>query len=188
MRIISGALKGKSILFQKSSITRPLKDSVRENIFNILSHSNLIEINLKKSNVLDLYSGIGSFGLECISRGANKIIFIEQNENSIKVLNKNLISLSIQDKAIVINDKVKNFLNKEKNNKFEIIFFDPPFAENNFLEELRIIYKKKFYSKKHIVIIHREEKSIDNLKFILKPIIEKKYGRSKIILGKFLAQ
>ena len=64
MRIISGKLKGKSIAFIKSSVTRPLKDSVKENIFNIISHSNLLNVNLEKSNILDLYSGIGSFGLD----------------------------------------------------------------------------------------------------------------------------
>ena len=70
MRIISGELKGKTISFLKTSITRPLKDSVKENIFNILHHSNLVNIDLINSNVLDVYSGIGSFGLECISRGS----------------------------------------------------------------------------------------------------------------------
>ena len=80
MRIISGRLKGKSFNFTKSLITRPLKDSVKENIFNILTHSNLLNINIKKANVLDLYSGIGSFGLECISRGANKVTFVEKDK------------------------------------------------------------------------------------------------------------
>ena len=188
MRIISGKLKGKSILFLKSSITRPLKDSVRENIFNILAHSNLLDIAVKKSNILDLYSGIGSFGLECISRGANQITFVEKNENIIKILNKNLLNLSIQNKAIVVKDKILDFLNKKNNNKFEIIFLDPPFAENNYIEELKLIYKKKFYKSDHIIIVHREEKSIDNFKNILNPIIIKKYGRSKIIFGKFLNQ
>ena len=56
MRIISGLLRGKSINFLKNSTTRPLKDSVKENVFNILSHSNLININLDNANVLDLYS------------------------------------------------------------------------------------------------------------------------------------
>ena len=65
-------LKVKVYFFLKSSTTRPLKDSVKENIFNIIAHSNLININLENSNILDLYSGIGSFGLECISRGAKK--------------------------------------------------------------------------------------------------------------------
>ena len=67
MRIISGVLKGRLIKFLKNSYTRPLKDNVRENVFNILNHSKYIKVNVKDSNVLDLYSGIGSFGLECIS-------------------------------------------------------------------------------------------------------------------------
>ena len=78
MRIISGYLKGKSIIFLKNSNTRPLKDSVKENIFNILKHSNLMNINIEKANILDLYSGIGSFGIECISRGAEKDTFVEK--------------------------------------------------------------------------------------------------------------
>ena len=76
MRIISGKLKGKTILFTKSNITRPLKDSVKENIFNILLHSNLIKVDIINSNILDLYSGVGSFGIECLSRGAQNVTFV----------------------------------------------------------------------------------------------------------------
>ena len=68
MRIISGKFKNKKLDFPENSKTRPLKNSVRENIFNILSHSNHVSVNIKNSNVLDLYSGSGSFGLECVSR------------------------------------------------------------------------------------------------------------------------
>ena len=74
MRIIGGSLKGKSINFTKNSNTRPLKDSVKESIFNVLMHSNLIKTKIENSNILDLYSGIGSFGIEAISRNAKKIL------------------------------------------------------------------------------------------------------------------
>ena len=70
MRIISGKLKGRQIQFYKSKITRPLKDVVKENIFNILKHSSKFEIQINNSKILDLYSGIGSFGIESISLGA----------------------------------------------------------------------------------------------------------------------
>ena len=80
MRIISGKFKGKNIIFLKSETTRPLKDSVKENIFNIMDHSNLINVSIEKSNILDLYSGIGSFGLECLSRGAKTITFVENEK------------------------------------------------------------------------------------------------------------
>ena len=77
MRIIGGRFKGRIIHFLKTKNTRPLKDSVRENIFNILSHSKDINVNLKNAFILDLYSGIGSFGLECLSRGAKMVTFVE---------------------------------------------------------------------------------------------------------------
>ncbi len=186
MRIISGKLKGKTISFLKSSITRPLKDSVKENIFNIIAHSNLFNINLKNSNILDLYSGIGSFGLECLSRESKKITFVEKDRNAAEILKKNLIQLGINKNANVVVDEIKNFLKEKISEKFEIIFLDPPFAENNYVKELELIKKKRIYKNDHIIIIHREKKSSDNLKKIINPLIIKKYSRSKVIFGKFL--
>ena len=75
MRIISGTAKGKKIHTPEDKNTRPLKDIVKESIFNILDHSSLLDKNLEDCTILDLYSGVGSFGLEAISRGAKKVIF-----------------------------------------------------------------------------------------------------------------
>jgi|TARA_B110000438_G_C15471245_1_gene503198 16S rRNA (guanine966-N2)-methyltransferase len=186
MRIIGGKLKGKSIEYLKSAITRPLKDSVRENIFNILAHSNLLKINLQHSNILDLYSGIGSFGLECMSRGANEITFVEKDKIAAKILNKNIINLALEEKSTVVEDEIINYLNKIDLKEFEIIFLDPPFTNVNYLNDLKLIHLKKIYSRDHVVIIHRERKTFDNLETIIKPLIIKEYGRSKIIFGKFL--
>ena len=123
MRIISGSLKGKLINFLKNSTTRPLKDTVKENIFNILNHSNLINIEIKESNVLDLYSGIGSFGIECISRGAKKVTFIENNKEAVNILNKNLIQHSIINKTSILKDDINNALKNLKDERFNIFFF-----------------------------------------------------------------
>ena len=187
MRILSGKFKGKSISFIKSTITRPLKDSVKENIFNIINHSNLLSISLEKSNVLDLFSGIGSFGLECLSRGAGNVTFVEKDKSAIDVLNKNLLDLSIQKKAVVVSEKISNFLKKKQVKKFEIIFLDPPFVDNTYMDDLRMISKNKIFKKEHVVIIHRETHSLDNLDEIIQSLIIKKYGRSKIVFGKFLS-
>ena len=88
MRIIGGNFKNKKLYFPKNLSTRPLKDNVKENIFNILSHSNLIDFKFKNSSILDLYSGSGSFGLECISRGASNIFFVENDSIALKFLKK----------------------------------------------------------------------------------------------------
>ena len=75
MRIIGGALKGIKIFEANDKNTRPLKDLVKESLLNILQYSKNSNINLNNSLVLDLFSGTGSFGLECISRGASKVFF-----------------------------------------------------------------------------------------------------------------
>ena len=110
MRIISGSLKGKPINFVRNSTTRPLKDSVKENIFNILKHSNQIKIDIEQSNILDLYCGVGSFGLECISRGAKEVTFVEKDKIALNVLKKNLSKLSISNQAKIINNNTESFL------------------------------------------------------------------------------
>mgnify|MGYP003388383276 CR=1 FL=1 len=186
MRIISGFLKGKKIEYLKSKTTRPLRDFVKENIFNIIYHSNLIDVSLENSNVLDVYSGVGSFGIECISRGAKKSTFIENDSIALATLKKNINNLKIQKKSEIFSEKTTSFFNKLNNkNKFEIIFLDPPFAENFFIEELKKIKSSDILKKKHLIIIHREEKTEDNLKKLMNIILIKKYGRSKVILGTF---
>tara|TARA_B110000240_G_scaffold122938_1_gene137214 strand:+ start:1734 stop:2294 length:561 start_codon:yes stop_codon:yes gene_type:complete len=186
MRIISGDLKGKTIAFLKSSVTRPLKDSVKENIFNILKHSNLLTVNLKNSNILDLYSGIGSFGLECISRGAKRVTFVEKDKNAFSILNENLINLNIEERSTIFKEKIEFFLKEGLFEKFEIIFLDPPFSDNSYLGILKSIRERKICKKNHVIIVHREKKSLDNFKDILHPLIVKQYGRSKIIFGKLI--
>ena len=185
MSIISGHLKGKTINFIKNSSTRPLKDSVKENIFNILKHSNFINIDIQGSHVLDLYSGIGSFGIECISRGALKVTFVEQDSKAIKILKNNLFDLSINDKANILNSRIDDNLIKNCSDKFQIFFLDPPFADNNYLQILKLIKKYKIFKKNHIIVIHREKKSKDAINDYLKIINSKQYGRSKIIFGVF---
>ena len=185
MRIISGLFKGKIIKFLKNSTTRPLKDIVKENMFNILSHSRTIKVNLINSNVLDLYSGIGSFGIECLSRGAKKVTFIETDYGALNILKENVNELSISNKVLIVNQKVENYLKNNINEKFNIFFFDPPFTDNTFIENLNLIKKNKIFKSNHIIIIHREIKTKDNLDEYLKTIFIKNYGRSKIIFGKF---
>ena len=183
MRIISGRFKGKIINFIKTGSTRPLKDSVKENIFNILNHSNEISINIKNSKVLDLYSGIGSFGLECLSRGSKKVTFVEFNENAFSMLKENISKLSMIKKVYLINNKIENIKNWEKG--YDIFFLDPPFADNEFINSLKMLKGKKLFKKKHIVVIHREKSSKDNFTNILNILKIRTYGRSKIIFGIF---
>ena len=96
MRIIAGKLKGSTLHIASDKKTRPLKDRVRESIFNLLTHSNKILLKLEDSNVLDLYAGTGSFGLECLSRQAKRVYFVESEKSAYKILQKNVEKLKKQ--------------------------------------------------------------------------------------------
>ena len=98
MRIIAGNLKGSTLHMPKDKNTRPLKDLARESIFNLLTHSNKILSQLKQSNVLDLYAGTGSFGLECLSRQARNVCFVEKKKDAIEILEKNIEKLKVKKK------------------------------------------------------------------------------------------
>ena len=147
MRIIGGFLRGKKISFLKSKNTRPLKDLVKESIFNVIIHSKLININLEKSEVLDLYSGTGSFGIECISRGAKNVDFVENDRDAIFTLQNNLNKFKINENGKLYGDKINIFLQTFAKKKYNLFFLDPPFKENSYGQDLENIFKLKLFKK-----------------------------------------
>lgn len=184
MRIISGNYKGKKILLPKDKLTRPLKDLTKESIFNVIKHSKLLDINLENSNILDLFSGVGSFGLECLSRGAANVTFLESYKEVLTVLKKNIDNLKQQDSSSIIEKDIfsENTL-KALNDKFDIIFMDPPYKEKKLSDLLNTIIKLKLLKNNGSIIIHRHKKEEDVFPNEFKIIIEKNYGISKIIFG-----
>jgi len=182
MRIISGLFKGKKILEPKDYKTRPLKDLTKESIFNIINHSNKFKLDLQNSRILDLFSGVGSFGIECLSRGAKKVVFVENYIGVLPILKKNLSSLKLNENYQIIEKNIynDNTLN-ELNYKFEIIFFDPPYKDKNFIEILIKIKNENLLHKNGIIIIHRHKNEKDIFPPNFQVIDEKKYGVSKII-------
>ena len=183
MRIIGGIYKGIKLFESIDKNTRPLKDLVKESILNILEYSKDSKIELKNSLILDLFSGTGSFGLECISRGAAKVYFVENYIQSLEILYKNIKKLKCEKKTTVFNKDVFSFFeNKEiKNEKLDLIFLDPPYKEENIEIILENIVKLKLLKDSGLIVLHRHKKSKDNIdnKFNIKRSV--KYGISKII-------
>ena len=186
MRIISGKYRGKKIKYINSLITRPLRDIVRENIFNLLTHGKKINVNIEKSNVLDLYAGVGSFGIECISRNANKVVFVERNQIAFSILRENIASLKLKENISLIHSDINLFLKKNNHHlKFDIIFFDPPYQDEEFINYIKTLKGMDIINKKHLIIIHREKSAKDNFKELINILFIKRYGRSQIIFGSF---
>jgi len=187
MRIISGNFRGKKILEPKNIKTRPLKDMTKESIFNIINHSNKFKINLKNSNILDLFCGVGSFGIECLSRGVNYVTFVENYKGVLPILKKNLINLKAIENYEIIEKDIsdKDFFLK-KDLKFNLIFLDPPYKDKNLTNILTHIHSNQNLNKNGIIIVHRHKNEEDILPKNFKIIEEKIYGISKITFLSFI--
>ncbi len=174
MRILAGKYKSKNIQTINSSSTRPMMSKVREAIFNSL------QFLIEDKDVLDLYAGSGSLGIEALSRGAKFTTFVEKSKECTDVLNNNLKNLDNNFK--VTNTAVGTFIESSINN-YDIVFYDPPFElvsdfVSTELKNLENILKDNSY-----VVIHRHKSSpVIELTKNYEIHREKNYGQSKILI------
>lgn len=127
MRIIAGQLRGRTILAPKSDATRPVTDRVKQSVFDILTPL------LEGANVFDCFAGTGSMGLECLSRGASKAWFFEQDRSALTLLKGNIEALGLSDQSqIVPGDLFKWFGGRHPFAQADLVFLDPPYR---FLQE-----------------------------------------------------
>jgi len=189
MRIIAGKHKGAILYPPRNNITRPLKDRARESIFNLLTHSNKISFQFEKTNILDLYAGTGSFGLECLSRKSSSVCFVEKVADAIKILEKNIEKLKVKKNVDIFFDDVFNLIKKRNifKSKFDLIFCDPPFKDLNIEKLIQLIYNNNVLRKDGILVLHRNKNTKEKLPNYFKIIDERIYGISKVTFGKFLS-
>ena len=182
MRIISGNFKGRKLLTPDDIKTRPLKDLTKESIFNILKHSNKFNVEIKNSVVLDLFAGVGSFGIECLSNEAKYVTFVENYNGVLPILKKNLSNLKLDKKYEVIEQNIFTGLKLTKIN-YDIIFLDPPYKDKNISELIDKIFEINLLSKSGLIITHRNKNVKDKYSKNFRILEEKTYGISKISFG-----
>tara|TARA_B100001057_G_scaffold487486_1_gene570291 strand:+ start:1802 stop:2362 length:561 start_codon:yes stop_codon:yes gene_type:complete len=185
MRIISGKLKGKKLFLPKDKSTRPLKDLVKVSIFNLLDHSKKINKKLENSSILDLFSGSGSFGLECLSRGSKNVYFFENYIEAIKVLEKNLSFFKDKKNFKIFKNDCFEFFNSNQkvDKKFDIIFLDPPYKETRINRLIEKIIENKILNPDGVIIIHRHKRDKIEITNKIKIFDVRNYGLSKIYFG-----
>lgn len=157
MRVIAGTFRSRILKEVDNINTRSTKDKVKEQIFNSVGPY------FDGLNVLDLFSGSGSIGIEALSRGARRCVFVDKERVAIKVITDNVLNLKIQEKSEIIQSMYLDYLNST-NEVFDLIFLDPPYS----LEELdliiSIISKRKLLSKDgKIVCLYSKKSSIKEL-------------------------
>ncbi len=152
MRIIGGVYRHRNIDFPMTAKTRPTKDMVRQGIFNAISR------DISGKTVLDLFAGSGAMGIEAISRGAVKAFFVDSDASAISCIKKNLLSLQIEGSEVLKMDALKalDFLALKKWT-FDVVFLDPPYAENMFDLLVRRLINEGLLAPNGIIVLENQK-------------------------------
>ena len=172
MHIISGKYRGKKLKGFEVDGTRPTMDRVKESLFG------MIQSYVGDSRVLDLFAGSGALGLEAISNGAREAYLVDNNIEAIKVIRDNIKNMD--DDIKVIKSDYKKSL-KETNEKFDIIFLDPPYRKGLMGKALRVIEERDLLNEGGLVVCEYE---YDDFETNLDLFKEKSYGFKKIKIFK----
>lgn len=175
MRIIAGIAGGLKLKSLKGRDVRPTLDRVKESMFNIIA------FDLPGAEVLDLFSGFGSLGIEALSRGAEKADFVEINKAHLKIIKQNLKKAKLFDLAKLYNQDAYSYL-KNCSQKYDIIFMDPPYQKNMSAEAVELIIERNLLKPKGLIISERSETEDVEEYEELEIIKNKKYGNSLIII------
>ena len=171
MRVIAGQAKGTKLVGIKGNQIRPTLDQVREVLFNILGH------DLSGEYFLDLFGGSGAIGIEALSRGAEKVVWVEKNRQSQDLIYANL------KKCRFFNDESEpSFFNwdvlkidafqalavlEKMNLIFDVVYIDPPFADNLYEKCLMSLSRSQLLKKGSLIVVEHHNKNI----------LQKKYGK-----------
>jgi 16S rRNA (guanine966-N2)-methyltransferase len=164
LRITSGYLKGRYINVPKSDLVRPTTERVRETIFNILNN----RMSFDGIKVLDLYSGSGALGFECLSRGAEEVNFVEKNSVIYHTLEDNIKLLQVEQNCKIFKMPAIKFSSLKQNVDYDLILADPPFFKDDIYNVVGNILNNGYLRSESFMIIERsiqtKQKDIENFK------------------------
>lgn len=149
MRVISGKYKGRKLISVPNRGVRPTTDRVKESIFNLIGQ----EIEGKAA--LDLFAGSGALGIECLSRGAAEVVFVDKSRESVGVLKQNLEHIGISAEILDCDYKVALTRLSARGRKFGIVLLDPPYREKNIDGILKAIAQKDILEQGGVVVLER---------------------------------
>lgn len=179
MRIIAGTYRGRLLKTVRDLSIRPTTDRAKQTIFDVLSN----RLDFEGAEVLDLFSGSGSLGLEAISRGAKHVVFVDRSPQSLGVLESNIATLGCEDRCSVYSAEVFWFLKNTKRS-FDVIFVDPPYALERITELPAALFSSPVVSAgSHVVMEHSKESPVEP-KETEYEITRKSFGQTTVLILK----
>ena len=173
MRVITGTARGRKLATPANNDIRPTTDNVKESIFNI------IQFDIEGRRVLDLFAGTGQLGIECLSRGAESAVFVDQSREAVKLVRDNLKTCNLNGTVIQMDSL--SFL--KSCGKFDLIFIDPPYDSPLYDEVLKTINLVDILSDGGIIVCEaRKEKILPEMTIPYAKRKEYNYGKVKICI------
>lgn len=173
MRVIAGEAKGRGLLSVPG--IRPITDRVKEALFNILREK------VVDALFLDLFAGTGSVGIEALSRGAQKVVFVERRWRAVETIEENLRLTGLADRAEVVQDDVFKFLRREPRQRFNIIYIAPPQYKGLWAKTLLALDGRGFLAEKGLAIVQIFPKEYEELELrSLRLVDQRHYGSTML--------
>ena len=154
MRIISGTSKGRKLVTPRSQSLRPTSDRVKESMFNILQDDIVGKV------VLDLFAGTGNLGIEALSRGAKKTIFVEKGRQALRLIQRNLTQFGLEERSEILPKDANRAIGilKQKGESFDLILMDPPYQKGLIQKTLMKLNSHQIYHKDSILVIEHNRR------------------------------
>jgi 16S rRNA (guanine(966)-N(2))-methyltransferase RsmD len=161
LRVVGGAFKGRRLRLVRSPLVRPMPAKLREALFNILKEK------VKDTAVLDGFAGTGAVGIEALSRGAARAVFVEEYYPAVKTIKDNLARCKADDRARVMHKEFNRAVIQlaEEKAAFDLIFLDPPYKLLEERNPLKVIKKRNILKSKGLVVLRHFFKTIPDQKY-----------------------
>ncbi|WLR43643.1 16S rRNA (guanine(966)-N(2))-methyltransferase RsmD [Bacillus carboniphilus] len=179
MRVISGSCKGKFLKAVPGKLTRPTTDKVKEAMFNIIGPY------FNGGVALDLFSGTGSLGIEALSRGIDRCIFVDMDYKAIKTIQDNLDACQLNDYSEVYRNKAERALKavSKRDLTFQLIFLDPPYKKQKLIALIKIIADHRLLNDQgYIIAEHSSDIELPNKIANFTKVKSEKYGTTVVTL------
>lgn len=173
MRVITGTARGRKLKEPMGNAIRPTTDIVKEAIFS------MIQFDIEGRRILDLFAGTGQLGIECLSRGAKSVTFVDQSKDAIKLVRENLAHCNLQGEVVQA-DSI-GFIGRD--GKYDIIIIDPPYDTDLMDKALEKIVQFDILNDGGIIVCEsRLEKTVQELPAPYCVVKERKYGKIKVTI------
>jgi 16S rRNA (guanine(966)-N(2))-methyltransferase RsmD len=154
MRVISGTSKGRKLATPRSEGLRPTSDRVKESLFNILGRK------IEGKRLLDLFAGTGNLGIEALSRGAERVLFVEKGKQALGLIQKNLSLCGMEGKSEIIPKDVSRAIGilKQRGESFDLILMDPPYGKGLVRQTLMKLFEQEIHHEVSILVIEHDRR------------------------------